>query len=229
MDVNFLTLGNTTKTAEMPLVIRQEDRFRLKTLPKGYPFILLKHNEVQDAARNNPLIIDRWNNAGFQDRFATFFEFEGSPVVILVAVDGVHLRNNTWTMLDRQGSKRNPVLGKYVPMAVGEQSGVLLCCKGVPLQNFTKLLENDYIGDYSELVKIKQHFTIFINADHIIQPVLDRTQATKNSMDKLQSQAFLEGLKDALDVLKARNNVFAKLMQRVRNEATVENAAREHV
>lgn len=226
MSVHYLTLGNTVESPELPIAVPESQRYRLKTLDKGFPFIPLKAVE-RDGRDANPATVEKWSNASFQDRHIAHFEHEGKPYLVIVAVDGVWMRNKHWTMLDRagKGGTRNPLLGKHMATSVGDHCGLHICTKGVRIANFTKLLDMPAMAEYNVLTssKSRPHILILLVGD--VQPTMDRTQLSKNAQDTLQSAQFLARLKGTLDALRARRGVFAKFMQRVQDRNCEERTA----
>lgn len=213
MAIHYLTLGNVQADRVMPTEIPYEHQHRLKTLPKGYPFLPLKSSRG-DARDSNPARISRWTNASFQARHLGYFKHGPSTYTVILAVDGVWLRNKHLTMLCRSGKDgtRNPILSKHVGTSVGEQSGVLLSVKGVPMQNYTKLLDNPVLGNYAALFKLRQHFTLIIDGD--FPPIIDRTQVSKKALDVLQNNGFLQNLCKCLDRFRASTGVFHQFYER---------------
>lgn len=175
---NAITVKYLTKGATNPIgkIVNQElfqdNRYSVKTLPQGYPYLCKAEHDGRDS---RPSTITRWSNASFQDRFFDAFCHEGEPYTIILSVDGVWLRNQHFTMLDRSGAggTRNPVLQSKVPTSVGDQSGVILSVKGVPVVNFSQLLASEALDRFRWLSFVKTHFTLVI--DGVFTPIMDRT------------------------------------------------------
>lgn len=222
MHVHYLTLGNTDSGKKGRGVVPEDHRFCLKTLDPGFPYIPLKRTQ-REGRDNNPLTYGRRDNASFQDRDLTFFEFDGKKYAIALAVDGLLLRNKHHTMLDRAGNggKRNPLLSKYLGTTVGDFSGVLLFNNGVKLCNNSKILEA-MSGPYQALFKLRGHFTLFLSGD--FTPVLDRTGVSSAAQSTLQDQNFMMLFEHALDDLRARGGVFDDLVTRALNDHTEQRA-----
>ena len=223
MSVHYLTLGNTSESSQLPIAVPASQQYRLKTLIKGFPFIPLVDTE---RGGRDPATFSRKSSASFQDRHLAYFEHEGKKYIVTVAVDGVSLRNKHWTMLDRQGgAKRNPILGKHMATSVGDRCGLWVCTNGVPVANFTKLLEMPAMGDYAALATGKSRPHILVLLDGDVQPTMDRTQLSKNAQDTLQSPTFLARFKSTLDAMRARGGVFAKFLDRMLRESSEEGNA----
>ena len=137
--VRYMSMGyklvDRNKKRNILYRVPDADKFRVKTIPPGFPFIRQgNHAFRQDG---------RWNNASFQDRHIQGFD-DGHKTALLLFVDGVYLKKNQWSMLDRQcnGGTRNHILrsSQSVPTQKSDFCGLLLCI-GVVVQNRTDLIK----------------------------------------------------------------------------------------
>lgn len=159
MDFKLLTKGGSK--------VRLQDSFQLHKVPVGYPYVPFtrvsrkkqgsESNLTSEARDGNPLTVEKWSNASFQERYLDSFLYKGKRYVLVLDVCGKHSRYGYWQMMNRTGGRKDDQLRSG--MNLSDVGGVVLYADGVYVSPYPELLKQAGLEDYSALNAYIHHWT----------------------------------------------------------------------
>ncbi len=180
----------------------------LSPVPSGYPYL-----EFGDAdAAKSPGAISRLRDGRFAARFARTFAHEDRQYSLIFCVDGNRRALEGYDTLDRRGKRISGI-------RLTDHRGTHVSSMGVKVAVYNELLLHPLLSArYSVFASAESqtHYVMLIDGPFVL--VTNRNAPSNSSLEVLNSNGFVEKVKNALDAFYDTNAVFRELCQRLNSE-----------